>query len=110
MKRTTKRRKRLIFGIPVLLLAAYVSSYFTVMWIEGRRFEPFKKKAYFPVKTVYAPILWYQGSSVPGGTECWALATWFHMNARVSYDELHEDVSEIKKSAGFRRMRERGEL
>jgi hypothetical protein len=112
MKAPGKRRRRLILGIsiPVLLLVAYVFSYFSIQWIEGRRFEPFKKKAYFPVKTVYAPILWYEASSLPGSTGCWALSSWFHMNGRVPYSELYASLSDLKKSQRFQELRQQGEL
>lgn len=94
----SRRRRRIVkraigtLAVVALLVAGYVSSYFTVLWLAGRGTISSNN----PIGTIYGPLFLYQLSDLPGSDDLGAVAMWCLSNGERPLDKCRTGAIRTK--------------
>ena len=73
----------------IMLLAAYVSSFYSACWLNNNMRGLDIK---WSIEYVHAPLWAYGRSDLPGGAEFYASAVWFNMHGDASLKDIVRGV------------------
>jgi len=87
----------LAIGVPLLLLSAYVSSYWGAQWGEAKGFG-WPKNYVNPRHPLFGPLNAYCESDLPGSLPFYTLTLWFVNEGNCSLKQLHPFAEELQRT------------